>query len=153
MKNKNSLELSDVQMKVIEELDVLTDAFVSTFNEIGKMIKAFSEEISTIADNFIKEKSGWRRYDTECFDLSFIPFREYSIEKKFSINLLKQFLEFGGRETLIKEVKIDNKKKRIDVLVLMWGFTYDMEDEPTKYFYVELWKKKKTEEAIFSKNE
>ena len=36
MPNKPFLELSDIQKKVIEELDVLTDAFVSTFNEIEK---------------------------------------------------------------------------------------------------------------------
>ena len=41
MPNKPSLELSDVQLKVIKELDVLTDAFVSTFNEFGKIIKAY----------------------------------------------------------------------------------------------------------------
>lgn len=81
MKNKNSLELSDVQMKVIDELELLTDAFVSTFNEIGKKIKVFSEEISIIIDKFIKEKSDWREYGSQCFDLSYNPLREYSYEK------------------------------------------------------------------------
>jgi len=36
MPTKPSLELSLIQEKVIQELDLLTDAFVSTFKEIGK---------------------------------------------------------------------------------------------------------------------
>ena len=62
MPNKSSLELPIVQKKVIEELDVLTDAFVSTFNEIGKMIKAFSEEVSALIEEF-KEENNWKLND------------------------------------------------------------------------------------------
>lgn len=153
MQNKSSVELSDVQLKVIEELDVLTDAFVSTFNEIGKMIKAFSEEISILTDNFIKEKSDWRPYDTQCFDLSYKPFREYIIERKFAIESLKQYFNVGGQSTLVKEVNVGNKKKQVDVIVFSWGFTYDIEEEPSKLFYIELYKEKKSADAIFSKND
>ena len=67
MRNKSSLELSDIQNKVIEELDVLTDAFASTFNELGKIVKGYSEEISTLVERFIKSKSGWRLYSSESF--------------------------------------------------------------------------------------
>ncbi len=154
MLNKSSLELSDIQIKVIEELDVLTDAFVSTFNRIGKTMKSFSEEISIIVDKFIKEKTNWRPYDTQCFDLSFIPFRsEYSVDKKFSINLLHQYFAVAGQKVLVKEIKIDNKKKQVDVLTISWGFKYDIEDVPIKFFYVEIEKDKSSEGAIFSKSE
>lgn len=154
MLNKNSFELSDLQKKVIDELDVLTDAFVSTFNEIGKMIKAFSEEISIITDNFIKEKGDWRQYNTQCFDLSVMPFREdYSYEKKFSIDVLKQYFVVGGQIVLIKEVKLSEKKKQLDGININWGFRYDLEDDPKKFFYVEISKDKNLDGAIFSKNE
>jgi hypothetical protein len=153
MPNKPSLELSDIQIKVIEELDVLTDAFVSTFNELGKIIKIFSEEISIILEKFIKEKTDWRLKDTQCFDLSFRPLNEYTYEKKFSIEILKQYFCVAGQKTLVKEVKIDGKKKQVDELTLCWGVLYDIEDDPIKYFYVQIIKDKSTDGAIFSKNE
>ena len=154
MHNKSSLELSDIQNKVIEELDVLTDAFASTFNELGKTVKAYSEEISTLVERFIKSKNGWRLYTSQCFDVSFIPFKsEYSIEKKFSIDFLDQGFFVAGQSILVKEVISDEKKKQVDVLSLSWGFRYGKDDKPTKYFYVEVEKEGNAEGAIFSKEE
>jgi len=154
MHNKPSLELSETQNKVIDELDILTDAFASTFNELGKIVKAYSEEISTLVERFIKSKNGWRLYSSQCFDLSFMPFkREYSFEKKFSIDFLEQGFFVAGQKILVKEVVTDKKRKQVDDLLLSWGFKYDKEDKPVKYFYVEVKKENNSEGAIFSKEE
>ena len=154
MPNKYSLELSDVQLKVIKELDVLTDAFVSTFNEFGKIIKAYSEGISVIIEKFLKEKNYWRPYDTQCFDLSYMPFREeYAFEKKFSIGNLQQYLCVAGQRTLVKEVIRDRKKEQVDEQILSWGFIYDFQEEPNKIFYVEVQKGKSSGGANLSKKE
>ncbi len=152
MPNKPSLELSDMQLKVIEELDVLTDAFVSTFNEIGKVVKAFSEEISIIIEKFIKEKIDWRLYNYQCFDLSFIPFDTYAFEKK-SIDSLSQNFYVSGQKVLIQEAIIEDRKKQTDVITISHGFTYSCDDEPTKYFYFEMKKDKSSDGAIFSIDE
>ena len=151
---KKTIELSELQLKVIKELDVLTDAFVSTFNEIGKIIKEYSEEISIPIEKFIKERSEWRLYDSQSFDLSFMPFRnDYSYEKKFSINTLKQYFVVGGQKTLVKEMKIEGKKKQLDYLLLDWGFNYDIEEDPFKFFYVQITKNKSPDGAVFSVEE
>ena len=39
---KPSLELSEIQLKVLDELEILSDAYISTFNELGKYIKNYS---------------------------------------------------------------------------------------------------------------
>ena len=153
MPNKPSLELSDVQRKVIEELEVLTDAFVSTFNELGKTIKAYSEEIAITIEKFTKEKTEWTLYDTQCFDLSYIPFREYADAKKISLDNLMRCFHISGQKVLVKNLVIQGKKRKVDVLSLCWGFTYDVEDAPYRFFYVQIIKEKSPNGAVFSVDE
>jgi hypothetical protein len=118
MMNKNSVELTEVQIKILDELEILTDAFVSTFNEVGNIIKPFSDELSSRLENFIKQKNNWRFYPPKCFDLSYRPFTNYTEERKFSIEILKNNFFAFGQKVLIKEIEIDGKKKEVDFLSL-----------------------------------
>lgn len=149
---KATLKLSAVQSKVIDELELLTDAFASTFNEIGKVVHSLSEEMSRTIEGFIKERSKWRLYNSQCFDLSFIPFDSYTIEKKFSIESLGQYFYVSGQKVIVQEMIVEDRKKQTDVITISHGFTYDYDDEPTKYFYFELEKNSPNGE-IFSENE
>jgi hypothetical protein len=153
MPNKLSLELPDVQETVIRELDVLTDAFVSTFNQIGKIIKAFSEEVSALIEEF-KEENNWKLNDKKSFDISYMPFLgDYSYNKFFSIELLKQYFEVAGQKNLTKEVSIEGKKKKLNNLYFSWSFKYDIEDpDSTQFFYVSINDNIKNS-SVLSKNE
>jgi hypothetical protein len=152
MLNKSSLELSEVQVKVLDELELLSDAFVSTFNEIGKVVNSLSKEISRTLEGFVKERSRWRLYSSQCFDLSFIPFDSYKIEKKFSIESLGQYFYVSGQKILVQEMIVEDKKKQTDVITISHGFSYNSDEEPTKYFYFEL-EKNSPNGGVFTLNE
>jgi len=150
---KKTIELTDLQLRVIEELDVLTDAYISTFSEIGKIIENYSEEVSLLIEKFIKEKRDWRLYTHRCFDLSYIPFRDYAMEKKFSLENLSQYFNVAGQIILINEIMQDGKKKEVDSFGFYWGFKYDANEVPTKFFYVEMGRDKSGNVQVFSRNE
>lgn len=136
MSPKSSLELTEVQKKVIEELDVLTDAFVSTFKELGKVIKSYSEEISILTDSFTKRNISWRP-QAQCWELLYFPFRDWSQIKRYKVESLGQIFCLTGRSTL--EKKFQHKgKASLNYLSIEWGFKYDKEDNPFKFFYVEI---------------
>ncbi len=152
MLNKSSLELSKVQNKVLEELELLTDAFVSTFNEIGDIMKPFSDELNALLENFLKQKNNWRFYTSKCFDLSYRPFTDYTEERKFSIGILKNNFYAFGQKVLIKEVEIEGKKKEVDALSLDWGFSFNKEDR-LNHFSVSISRSGTLSEITFSKKE
>ena len=152
MTNKSSLELSELQIKVLDELELLTDSFASTFNEIGKVVHSLSEKISRTIESFIKERSKWRLYNSQCFDLSFIPFDSYVNEKKFSIESLGQYFYVTGQKVLVQEMIVEDRKKQTDVITISHGFTYNSDEESTKYFYFEL-EKNSPNGGVFTRNE
>ena len=135
MPPKQTLELSEVQKKVIEELDVLTDAFVSTFKELGKIIKTHSKDISELTDYFIKKNKSWK-LQRQCWDLLYYPFRDRSPKTRgFRLEDLQQKFCVNGRRTLEKKSGIDGREQHTK-LTIEWGFKYDNGYDPFKFFYV-----------------
>lgn len=134
MPPKPSLELSDTHLKVLDELELLTDAYISTFTQIGKTINVFSEEINSIIKKFLSEKPLWRKYTSQCYDLSYKPFC-YDYGKEFLTDFLSFQFAVEGQLSLTKEIQEGGKKKTANYFNLRWGFYYDKEQEPDKYFY------------------
>ena len=147
-----TLELSKLQLEVIDELEVLTDAFISTFTEIGKSIKEFSTDINVLIGNFILKDSAWKKLSNESYDLAYKPFC-YDEAKKFLIDSLDFAFAIEGRVVLRKEIVEEEKKKYLNYFNLCWGFYYDKEEDPNKYFYIQLNREIIWGNAILPKNE
>lgn len=134
MPNKNPLELADIDIKVLDELELITDAYVSTFSKIGEAIKSFSLEINKDMQRFLSQKTSWRKYTSQCYDLAYKPFY-YDSGKEFLIDELQFEFAVEGQLGLIKEINEGEKKKYVNKFNLRWGFYYGKELEPDKYFY------------------
>ncbi len=152
MPNKSILEYSDIQVKVLNELELLSDAYISTFNEIGKVVKQFSKEMSTLISKFVSEKNFWRKLDSESYDLAYKPFF-YDVDKMFLIDSLDFTFAVEGRVVLRKEIKSEDKKKYVNYFNFCWGFIYDKTQNPEKYFYIELTRDRSWGESILSEKE
>ncbi len=142
MPNKPSLELSTVQRKVIEELEILSDAYVSTVSEIGKYIKLYSSEISSSLETFLNDKPLWKRYDPECYDLSYKPFTVFHQTEKFKIDILINSFTVDGQVSVVKKSE-EEKRKQLNYFSMNWGFYFDKEDSPQKYFYFNFFRQAK----------
>lgn len=134
MSPKIPLELSDTHIKVLDELELLTDAYISTFTQIGETIKGFSAELNIIIQKFLSKKLLWRKYTSQCYDLAYKPFY-YDWQKGFLIDSLSFEFAVEGRIALVKEVKEEGKKKEENYFNISWGFFYGKDEEPDKYFY------------------
>jgi len=62
------------------------------------------------------------------------------------------FFYVSGQIVLVKNLLIQEKKKEVD-LILDWGFKYDIDDKPSKFFYVEITMKNSPNGAVFSIDE
>lgn len=148
MPKKHSLELSEVHIKVINELEILTDVLASTFMKIGDIVKAYSEEISLLTDSFTKKNSSWRE-QAQCWDLLYFPFRYPSEIKRYKVESLEQIFCVTGQSTLEKV----NGKTSLNSLRIQWGFKYEKEDDTAKLFYVEIKMEKTPHGAVITENE
>jgi hypothetical protein len=148
MPKKHLLNLSDVHLKVINELEVLTDVLASTFLQIGGVIKAYSEEVSELTDTFSKSNSSWRP-QAQCWELLYFPFTGPSVIKRYKVESLEQIFCVTGQSTLEKT----SDKTILNTLQIRWGFKYEKGDDPHNLFYVEIEIDKTPDGAVFTEKE
>lgn len=144
MSPKISMELSDTHIKVLDELELLTDAYISTFTQIGKTINGFSAELSKVVGKFLSERPSWRKYPSHCYDLAYKPFY-YDWKGESLIDVLSIQFAVEGRIAIVKELKESGKKKEVDYFQIYWGFYYDKDNDPDpdKYFYFDIYRNAK----------
>jgi hypothetical protein len=142
MPKKILLDLTTIHKKVLDEIELLSDAYISTFSEIGKVISGFSEELDKTFQRFLTQKTSWRKYDSGCYDLSYKPFTDFHQSEKFSIDVLYASFTVDGQISLVQE-NTDGKRKTLNHFSANWGFYYGKEDRPDKYFYFQLYRNAK----------
>lgn len=150
MPKKSSLELSEIQTTVLDELDLLSDVFISTFSKIGETVKEFSTEIDEIIENLLPKN--FKVNQNASYDLAYKPFC-YNTNREYLIDDLTFEFAVEGKVAIRKEITDVEKKKYTNYFNLRWGFYYEKEDNSSKYFYIEMESKKFGNEPIISKNE
>ena len=134
MPNKPILNLSNIHSKVLDEIELLSDAYVSTFSEIGKYVKLYSIEINKTIEVFLNVRPLWKKYDSECYVLSYKPLTIFQGTEKFKIDVLFNSFTVDGQISVVKQSK-DEKRNQLNYFSMNWGFYFDKDDSPQKYFY------------------
>jgi len=142
----NKIKLDELDLKVINELPLISEVLTSTINKLTSLFEPIISEINEICRQ--NTPSGWR-VDKKKLENIIYPFTTYY--GKDTISILENFFHIKNEITIFKE----SNNKRLNYFWIRFGLFYSEateESTPELYFLITRSPNEKYEGILFPKD-